>query len=190
MTSINYRAHLLCYEKTLCIISYPFVNSKLSHNPEMPNLVQNWRFFCTMWPWNLMDDLEKTTGHLFCAISSFVHDFIAIGEFKLNRAPLLSNIRLCASFLHHMWIQTGVTFRKRLSWVMTSVTLTFCMDITSVNGNNSWKLQDDTMTGTLSTRTTLERRTTLGRHRSIKLNMINHFAIQSQTCELLKSIFF
>ena len=25
---------------------------------------------------------------------------------------------------HHMWIQTGVTVRKRLSWVVTSVTLT------------------------------------------------------------------
>ena len=30
------------------------------------------------------------------------------------------------------------------------LTLTFCMDITSVNGNNSRKVQDDTMTGTLS----------------------------------------
>ena len=36
---------------------------------------------------------------------------------KNNRAPLLSNIKLCASFYHHMWIQTG--------WVLTSVTLTF-----------------------------------------------------------------
>ena len=26
---------------------------------------------------------------------------------KNNRAPLLSNIKLCASFHHHMWIQTG-----------------------------------------------------------------------------------
>ena len=42
--------------------------------------------------------------------------------FKTNRAPLLSNIKLYASFHHHMWIQTGVTVRKRLSWV---VTLTF-----------------------------------------------------------------
>ena len=32
------------------------------------------------------------------------------------------------------------------------LTLTFCMDIMSVDGNNSWKFQDDTMTGTLSTR--------------------------------------
>ena len=100
------------------------------------------------WPW-------KTIGHLFYATSSFVHHFVAIGEFKLelqsgnanlgqirrflepsdleiwwmtlknNRAPLLSNIKLCASFHRHMWIQTGVTVRKRLSWVLTSVTLTF-----------------------------------------------------------------
>ena len=44
---------------------------------------------------------------------------------KNNRAPLLTNIKLCASFHHHMWIQTGVTVRKRLSWVLTSVTITF-----------------------------------------------------------------
>ena len=44
---------------------------------------------------------------------------------KNNRAPLLSNIKLCASFHCHMWIQTGVTVRKLLSGVMTSVTLTF-----------------------------------------------------------------
>ena len=44
---------------------------------------------------------------------------------KNNRAPLLSIIKLYASIHHHMWIQTGVTVRKRLSWVVTSVTLTF-----------------------------------------------------------------
>ena len=44
---------------------------------------------------------------------------------KNNMAPFLSNINLYASFHHHMWIQTGVTVRKRLGWVMTSVTLTF-----------------------------------------------------------------
>ena len=100
------------------------------------------------WPW-------KTIGHLCYATSSFVHHFIAISEFKLDlqsgnnqfgsnrqffvpcdleiwrmtlknyRAPLLSNIKLCASFHHHMWIQTGVTVWKRLGWVLTSVTLTF-----------------------------------------------------------------
>ena len=44
---------------------------------------------------------------------------------KNNRAPLVSIIKLYASFHHHMWIQTGVTVRKRLSWVLTSVNLTF-----------------------------------------------------------------
>ena len=38
---------------------------------------------------------------------------------KNNRAPLLSNIKLYVSFHHHMWFQTGVTVRKRLSWVVT-----------------------------------------------------------------------
>ena len=82
------------------------------------------------WPW-------KTTGHLFYATSSFVHNFVATGEFKVefrprnsqfgskstifeprdleiwrmtlknNRAPLLSNLKLCASFHYHIaaWSQ-------------------------------------------------------------------------------------
>ena len=44
---------------------------------------------------------------------------------KNNRAPLLSNIKLCASFHNDIWIETGVTVRKRLSWLLTYVTLTF-----------------------------------------------------------------
>ena len=44
---------------------------------------------------------------------------------KNNRAPLLSNIKLCASFQHHIWIQTGVMVRKQLSCVLISVTFTF-----------------------------------------------------------------
>ena len=44
---------------------------------------------------------------------------------KNNRAPLLCCFQLCAWCHCHMWIQTGVRVRKRLSWVLTSVTLTF-----------------------------------------------------------------
>ena len=44
---------------------------------------------------------------------------------KNIRAPLLSIIKLCASYHHHMCIQTGVMVPKRLSWVLTPVTLTF-----------------------------------------------------------------
>ena len=37
-----------------------------------------------MWPWNLMDDPRKTIQHLFYATLSFLHHFVAIGEFKLE----------------------------------------------------------------------------------------------------------
>ena len=77
------------------------MNSNWSSSLETLNSVQNWRFF-------VLCDLEIWWMTL-----------------KNNRAPLLSNIKLYASFHHHMWIQTGVTIRKWLSWVMTSVTLTF-----------------------------------------------------------------
>ena len=36
---------------------------------------------------------------------------------KNNKACLLYNIKLCASFHIHQWIQTGVTVRKRPIWV-------------------------------------------------------------------------
>ena len=87
--------------QALCIISNSSVNSHWSYSPETLNSGQNRHFF-------LPRDLE-------------------IGQMTLenNRAPLLSNIKLCASFHHHMRVQTGVTVRKRLSGVMTSVTLTF-----------------------------------------------------------------
>ena len=50
----------------------------------------NSTIFRAVWPWNLMDDLDKK-----------------------NRAPLLCYFKLCASFRSHWWIQTGVTVRKR-----------------------------------------------------------------------------
>ena len=77
------------------------MNSNWSYSPETPNLGQIWRFLepCDLEIWRM--------------------------TLKNNRAPLLSIIKLYASFHHHMWIQTRVTVRKRLSWVLTSVTLTF-----------------------------------------------------------------
>ena len=87
--------------QALCSISYPLVNSNWSYSPETPNLGQIRRFLAPC-------DLELWRMTL-----------------KNNRAPLLSNIKLYISFHHHMWIQTGVTVRKRLSWVVTFVTLTF-----------------------------------------------------------------
>ena len=107
--------------------------------------------FCPMWPWNLMDDIEKNTGHFFPVASSFVHHFIAISEFKIKlqsgntqfgsksaiycpvwprnltddtknyRAPLLCRFKLYASFHSHQWIQTKVTVQKRS--VQANITL-------------------------------------------------------------------
>ena len=93
-----------------------------------------------VWPW-------QTISHHFYTTSSFVHHFIANGEFKLksqsrnaqfgsistifravwpsnltydldNRAPLLWYLKLCASFHSHWWIKTGVTVRKHPIWVI------------------------------------------------------------------------
>ena len=115
-------------------------DSKWSFSPETFNLGQNRRFFCPEWPSNYTDDLEKTTGHLFYATSSFVHHFVVIGEFKLelqsgnaqfgskstifypfdleiwrltlknHRAPLLSSIKLYTSFHHHIYVNSNWTY--------------------------------------------------------------------------------
>ena len=75
--------------------------SNVNYSPETPNLGQIRRFLepCDLEIWRM--------------------------TLKNNRAPLLCCFQLCAWFHCHMWIQTGVRVRKRLSWVLTSVTLTF-----------------------------------------------------------------
>ena len=156
MTLTNNRAPLLYYIKLCASFQIQFKLELQSWNAQLGS---KWKIFfyrVTLkfdgWPW-------KTIGHLFYATSSIVHHFLAIGEFKLelqsgnaqsgsnltifravwpwnltddlenNRAPLLCYFKLCAWFYCHMWIQTGVTVQKRLSWVLTSVTLTFDLDL-------------------------------------------------------------
>ena len=131
------------------------MNSNWSYSPETPNLGQNRRFFvpCDLEIWRMT--LKNNMAPLLCYFklcASFcshwwiqtgvtvrkhpiwvnIDDFFVPCDLEIwrmtlknNRAPLLSSIKLCASLHHHMWIQTGVTVRKRLSWVLTSVTLTF-----------------------------------------------------------------
>ena len=109
MTLKNNRAPLLCYFK-LCasFCSHWWIQTGVT--PETPNLGQIRQFLepCDLEIWRM--------------------------TLKNNRAPLLSNIKLYASFHHHMWIQTGVTVRKRLSWVVTSVTLTLTSDLDLLHG--------------------------------------------------------
>ena len=77
------------------------MNSNWSYSPETPNLGQIRRFLepCDLEIWRM--------------------------TLKNNRAPLLCCFQLCAWFNCLIWTQTGVRVRKRLSWVLTSVTLTF-----------------------------------------------------------------
>ena len=132
--------------EALCVISKPSVNSNWSYSPEMLNSGQIGDFF-PAWPRNLTDDPEKKgiSSIYICisTISSFVHHFKAIGEFKLelspdtlnagqnrrfsvpcdleiwwmtlnnNRTSLLCYFKLCALFHSHLWIETRVTVRKR-----------------------------------------------------------------------------
>ena len=82
------------------------MNSKWSYSPETLNFGQNCRFFvpCDLEIWRM--------------------------TLKNNRAPLMCYFKLCASFDSHLWIQNGVTVRKRQIWVkigdfLSCVTLKF-----------------------------------------------------------------
>ena len=121
---------------------------------------QNRRFFCPVRPWNLTDDIEKQYGPLLCYVklSASFHGhlwiqngvtvrkrsiWVKIGDIfvpcdlemwrmtlKNNRAPLLCYSKRYASFDSHLWIQNGVTVRKRQIWVkigdvLSCVTLKF-----------------------------------------------------------------
>ena len=97
--------------------------------------------FQPVWPWNLMDDLEKLYGtsstllQALCIISnpsnsnwSYCLETLNLGQnqwifvpcdiemwwrtWKNNRVPLLCYIKLSLSFQSHGWIQTGVTDQK------------------------------------------------------------------------------
>ena len=130
------------------------MNSNWSYSLETFNLGQNRQFFvpCGLEIWRITS--KNNRAPLLCCFklcASFQsHGWIQTGvtarnaqlwcfggffqlfdleiwqiTLKNNRAPLLSNIKLCASFHPHMSIKTGVTVRKWLNWVLTSVPLTF-----------------------------------------------------------------
>ena len=98
MTSKNNTAPLLHHVKLCASFQiHPWIQTKVIVR-KRTIWVKIGDFFCPVWPWNLTDDLEKQFG---------------------------TSSMLCASFCIHMWIQTGVTVRKLLNWVLTSVTMTF-----------------------------------------------------------------
>ena len=127
----------------------------------------------------------KIIEHLSYAASSFVHHFIAIGEFKLQlqsgnaQFGSKSTIYLAVwpwNLTYDLEKQQGTSSKQHQALSIISspyvnsnwsyspetakwghdlcdldlwlLTLTSCMDITFVNGDNSWKFHDDTMRGT------------------------------------------
>ena len=60
------------------------MNSNWSYSPEILNSGQRRPLFCPLLPWNLSNDPEKQIGYLLYATSSFIHNFKAFCEFKLE----------------------------------------------------------------------------------------------------------
>ena len=91
----------------------------------------NSTIFRAVWPWNLTDDLEqgKSEGFDSCDRPSNLkldsnRQFFCLCDCEIwwmtlqkYRTPLLCNLKLCASFRSHWWIQTWLTVRKRPIWV-------------------------------------------------------------------------
>ena len=83
MTLKNNRAPLLCYFKLCATFCNHWCIETWVTVRKLPIWVKFDDFFSRVtlkfdgWPW-------KTIGHLFYATSSFVHHFVAIGEFKLE----------------------------------------------------------------------------------------------------------
>ena len=83
MTLKNNRAYLLCYFKLYASfrshwwIQTGFTVRKRPIWAKFDDFFSRVTFKFDGWPW-------KTIGHLFNATSSFVHHFVAIGEFKLE----------------------------------------------------------------------------------------------------------
>ena len=131
----------------------------------------------------------KTIGHLFYATSSFVHHFVAIGEFKLELQSGNAQFGSKSTIFLAVWPwnltddlekQLGTSSKQHQTLCIISpsyvnsnwsygpetlklgvnpcdldlwpLTLNFCMDLTLIIGNISWKFHDDTIMGTWSTR--------------------------------------
>ena len=133
--------------QALCIISNPLMTSNWSYSPEILNSGKNRRFFVPgdfeNWRMTLKNNRAPLLYYVKLCASFQTHWWsqtwvtawkrssrVKIGDFfvphdlenwrmtlKINRAPLLCCFNLCASFHSQLWIQTGVTVRKRPIWV-------------------------------------------------------------------------
>ena len=130
----NNRALIQCYFK-LCASFLPIGEFKHELQSGNAQSGSNSTIFRAVWPWNLTDDLEKQYG-----TSSNQHQAICI----ISSSYVNSNRSYSPET-----VELGCDLCDLNLWPLT---LTFCMDLTLVIGNNSWKFHDDTMMGTYSKR--------------------------------------
>ena len=124
VTLKNNRAPLLCYFK-ICASFFAMGELNWGYSPETPNLGQNQPFFSRMtlkfdgWSW-------KTIGYI-----SYQHQALCIVSW---------------SFVNPNWSYGPETAKLGVALCdrdLSPLTLTFCMDVTFVIGNNCWKFPDD-----------------------------------------------
>ena len=126
--------------QALYIISNPSVKSNLSYSPETLNSGRNWWYFvpCDLEiRWMILKNNRAPLLYYIKLCASFqIHRWSQTGitvrkrSIRVKIGTFLSRVTLkFADDLEKQYgtspIQTGVTVRKGLNWVLTSVTLTF-----------------------------------------------------------------
>ena len=145
------------------------MKSKWSYSLETPNLGQNRRFFvlCDLEIWRMT--LKNNMAPLLCyfKLSASLHSHLVIQngvtvrkrQIWVKIGNFLSRVTL--KFGGWPWKTIGLCYSVNSNWSYSPetaklgfdlcdldlwpLTLTFCMDISSVIGNHSWKFHDDTM---------------------------------------------
>ena len=109
--------------------------------------------------WSIQTGVTVQKRSIWVKIGDFFTVSLKIDhDLENNRAPFVCYFKLCASFHSHLefkvelWSEMpklGQNLFLPLWPYLWPPTLLIWMDITSVNGNNSWKFHDGTMTRTL-----------------------------------------
>ena len=130
MTLKNNRAPFRCYIKLFTSLQSPrsfqagVTVGKRQIRVKIGDILPRVTLKFDRWHW-------KTIGHLIYAVSAVCMISLPYANSNLSHSPEMAKLGVDLCDLDH--------------WPLT---LTFCLDTTSVNGNNSWKFRDDTMTGT------------------------------------------
>ena len=100
-------------------------------------------FFCPVWPWNFMDDIKKKIRQLFYATSSFVHHFVAIGEFKLELQSGNAQFGSKSTIFLAVWPSNLTDDLEKLQGTSPKQYQAFCI-ISSSYVNSNWSYSPET----------------------------------------------